>query len=73
MSIRLTILGKSPSWQDTDGACSGYLIETDGHNYVKALAFAGHPYEAPFREKLRRHLTHVAPTPDRRLGWRRHS
>ena len=25
MSIRLTILGKSPSWQDRDGACSGYL------------------------------------------------
>ena len=25
MSIRLTILGKSPSWQDRGGACSGYL------------------------------------------------
>lgn len=25
MSIRLTILGKSPAWADRDGACSGYL------------------------------------------------
>jgi ribonuclease BN (tRNA processing enzyme) len=24
--MRLTVLGKSPSWQDADGACSGYLI-----------------------------------------------
>jgi ribonuclease BN (tRNA processing enzyme) len=29
VSIRLTILGKSPSWQDRDGACSGYLVEAD--------------------------------------------
>jgi ribonuclease BN (tRNA processing enzyme) len=28
--LRITVLGKSPSWQDTDGACSGYLIEEDG-------------------------------------------
>ena len=27
MAFRLTILGKSPSWQDRDGACSGYLVE----------------------------------------------
>jgi ribonuclease BN (tRNA processing enzyme) len=25
--VRITVLGKSPSWQDIDGACSGYLIE----------------------------------------------
>jgi ribonuclease BN (tRNA processing enzyme) len=25
--MRLTILGKSPSWQDANGACSGYLLE----------------------------------------------
>jgi ribonuclease BN (tRNA processing enzyme) len=31
--MRLTVLGKSPSWQDADGACSGYLIE-DGHTAV---------------------------------------
>src|SRR5919107_374519 len=28
--MRLTILGKSPSWQDAGGACSGYLLEEDG-------------------------------------------
>ena len=27
VSVRLTVLGKSPSWQDLDGACSGYLID----------------------------------------------
>jgi ribonuclease BN (tRNA processing enzyme) len=27
--MRVTVLGKSPSWQDAGGACSGYLI-TDG-------------------------------------------
>ena len=27
--MRLTVLGKSPSWQDVDGACSGYLVEDD--------------------------------------------
>jgi len=27
VSILLTILGKSPSWQDRDGACSGYQVE----------------------------------------------
>ncbi len=25
--MRITVLGKSPSWQDADGACSGYLIQ----------------------------------------------
>ena len=28
--MRITVLGKSPSWQDADGACSGYLVEDDG-------------------------------------------
>ncbi len=28
--MRITVLGKSPAWQDADGACSGYLIEDDG-------------------------------------------
>ena len=27
--MRLTVLGKSPSWQDAGGACSGYLIQED--------------------------------------------
>ena len=29
--MRLTVLGKSPSWQDAGGACSGYLIEEGEH------------------------------------------
>lgn len=28
--MRLLILGKSPSWQDADGACAGYLLEHAG-------------------------------------------
>ena len=29
--MRITVLGKSPSWQDAGGACSGYLIEEDDY------------------------------------------
>lgn len=29
MALRVTVLGKSPSWQDAGGACSGYLLEDD--------------------------------------------
>ena len=29
--MRITVLGKSPSWQDADGACSGYLVEERGY------------------------------------------
>src|SRR5690349_3691069 len=25
--MRITVLGKSPSWQDAGGACSGYLVQ----------------------------------------------
>ena len=28
--MRITVLGKSPSWQDAGGACSGYLVEHEG-------------------------------------------
>jgi ribonuclease BN (tRNA processing enzyme) len=28
--VRITVLGKSPAWQDADGACSGYLVEEEG-------------------------------------------
>ncbi len=28
--MHITVLGKSPAWQDADGACSGYLVEEDG-------------------------------------------
>lgn len=27
--MQITVLGKSPSWQDADGACSGYLVRQD--------------------------------------------
>jgi ribonuclease BN (tRNA processing enzyme) len=27
--MRLTVLGKSPSWQDAGGACSGYLVDEE--------------------------------------------
>jgi ribonuclease BN (tRNA processing enzyme) len=30
VTMRITVLGKSPSWQDAGGACSGYLIENEG-------------------------------------------
>jgi ribonuclease BN (tRNA processing enzyme) len=28
--VEITVLGKSPAWQDANGACSGYLIEEAG-------------------------------------------
>src|SRR4051795_2257929 len=28
--MRVTVLGKSPSWQDAGGACSGYLVQDKG-------------------------------------------
>lgn len=31
--MRITVLGKSPAWQDAGGACSGYLVE-DGSTCV---------------------------------------
>ena len=46
--MRLTILGKSPSWQDSDGACSGYLVEVGG---LRLLIDCGNGVFA----KLRRH------------------
>jgi ribonuclease BN (tRNA processing enzyme) len=32
--LRITVLGKSPSWQDAGGACSGYLVQADGTNLL---------------------------------------
>jgi ribonuclease BN (tRNA processing enzyme) len=29
--VQITVLGKSPSWQDVGGACSGYLVQEDGY------------------------------------------
>jgi ribonuclease BN (tRNA processing enzyme) len=28
--VHITVLGKSPAWQDADGACSGYLVQEEG-------------------------------------------
>jgi ribonuclease BN (tRNA processing enzyme) len=28
--VKITVLGKSPAWQDAGGACSGYLVEEAG-------------------------------------------
>jgi len=50
--MRVTVLGKSPSWQDAGGACSGYLVEHDG---VRLLLDCGNGVFA----KLRRHLDYV--------------
>src|ERR1700748_2478828 len=32
--VRITVLGKSPAWQDADGACSGYLVEGGGRRVL---------------------------------------
>ena len=50
--MRVTVLGKSPSWQDAGGACSGYLIEADG---TTLLLDCGNGVFA----KLRRHVDYV--------------
>jgi ribonuclease BN (tRNA processing enzyme) len=47
--MRLTVLGKSPSWQDAGGACSGYLIE-EGDTAV--LVDCGNGVFAKLRERL---------------------
>jgi ribonuclease BN (tRNA processing enzyme) len=52
MTMRITVLGKSPSWQDAGGACSGYLIE-DGD--MKLLLDCGNGVFA----KLRQHLLYT--------------
>ncbi len=32
--MRITVLGKSPAWQDAGGACSGYLIEAEDYSLL---------------------------------------
>jgi ribonuclease BN (tRNA processing enzyme) len=51
--VRVTVLGKSPAWQDVDGACSGYLVEEDD---VRVLLDCGNGVFA----KLRRYADHLA-------------
>ena len=43
------MLGKSPSWQDAGGACSGYLIETDE---TKVLLDCGNGVFGKLREQI---------------------
>ena len=43
------MLGKSPSWQDAGGACSGYLIETDE---TKVLLDCGNGVFGKLRERV---------------------
>jgi len=50
--MRITVLGKSPSWEDAGGACSGYLL-TDGD--ASLLLDCGNGVFA----KLRQHLDYV--------------
>jgi ribonuclease BN (tRNA processing enzyme) len=50
--MRITVLGKSPSWQDAGGACSGYLVE-DGE--TRLLLDCGNGVFA----KLRQHLDYT--------------
>jgi ribonuclease BN (tRNA processing enzyme) len=50
--MRLTVLGKSPSWQDAGGACSGYLIEEEG---TAVLLDCGNGVFS----KLREHIDYV--------------
>jgi ribonuclease BN (tRNA processing enzyme) len=50
--VRITVLGKSPAWQDAGGACSGYLVEEDG--YALLLDCGNGVFS-----KLRRHREYV--------------
>jgi len=50
--MRITVLGKSPSWQDAGGACSGYLL-SDGD--TRLLLDCGNGVFA----KLREHLDYI--------------
>jgi ribonuclease BN (tRNA processing enzyme) len=45
--LRITVLGKSPSWQDAGGACSGYLVEEGG---TRLLLDCGNGVFAKMRE-----------------------
>jgi ribonuclease BN (tRNA processing enzyme) len=47
--MRLTVLGKSPSWQDAGGACSGYLVEEDG---TAILVDCGNGVFGKLRERI---------------------
>ena len=50
--MRITVLGKSPAWQDAGGACSGYLVEED--DFALLLDCGNGVFS-----KLRRHRDYV--------------
>ncbi len=50
--MQITVLGKSPSWQDAGGACSGYLVQHDNYSL---LVDCGNGVFS----KLRRYLDYV--------------
>ncbi|HWF53676.1 MAG TPA: MBL fold metallo-hydrolase [Solirubrobacteraceae bacterium] len=50
--MRITVLGKSPAWQDTGGSCSGYLVE---HGGFVLLLDCGNGVFA----QLRRHIDYL--------------
>jgi ribonuclease BN (tRNA processing enzyme) len=50
--MRLTVLGKSPSWQDVGGACSGYLVQEGDTSVVVDIG------NGVFG-KLRQHIDYV--------------
>jgi ribonuclease BN (tRNA processing enzyme) len=47
--MRITVLGKSPAWQDAGGACSGYLVEDGG---TTVLLECGNGVFAKLREHV---------------------
>jgi ribonuclease BN (tRNA processing enzyme) len=49
VGLQITVLGKSPSWQDAGGACSGYLVEDDG---ARVLLDCGNGVFAKLRSRV---------------------
>lgn len=49
MSLRITVLGKSPAWQDAGGACSGYLVRQGG---TAVLLDCGNGVFGKLRERI---------------------
>jgi ribonuclease BN (tRNA processing enzyme) len=47
--VRVTVLGKSPSWQDAGGACSGYLVQ---HEDTTVLLDCGNGVFGKLREAV---------------------
>ena len=46
--MKITVLGKSPAWQDAGGACSGYLVQDGG---ITLLLDCGNGVFAKLRER----------------------